>query len=142
MIYRNYEIMEWPNNYPFPFQYVHCDYNGPEDNRIGNGDSVQDCRNAIDDAISDLIHCEQCDSSGTISWSEPVYPNNLYSEEVRYSDDCDKCSEIRKRLKIEICSHCRDNQGFCHNCGVPLCEESLRATEYWTEGMQVHSYVG
>ncbi len=38
------------------------------------------------------------------------------------------------------CSHIRDNQGFCHHCGVPVCEESLKASGYWKDGMICEPY--
>ena len=33
------------------------------------------------------------------------------------------------------CSHIRDNQGFCHNCGIPICEETIRSEGMWRDGM-------
>jgi hypothetical protein len=33
------------------------------------------------------------------------------------------------------CSHVRDNQGFCHNCGIPICEETIRSEGLWKDGM-------
>ena len=33
------------------------------------------------------------------------------------------------------CSHCEDNQGFCHQCGIVMNIEALKLSGYWQEGM-------
>jgi hypothetical protein len=48
--YRGYFI--YPAEYAVPdsrFQYVHKDYDGPEDNRFGYGATVEECKAEIDD---------------------------------------------------------------------------------------------
>jgi hypothetical protein len=33
------------------------------------------------------------------------------------------------------CPHYQDNQGFCHKCGIVMCEGTVRDSGYWQEGM-------
>lgn len=33
------------------------------------------------------------------------------------------------------CSHCEDNQGLCHQCGIVMNIEALKLSGYWQEGM-------
>ena len=35
----------------------------------------------------------------------------------------------------EECPHYQDNQGFCHKCGIVMCEGTVRDSGYWQEGM-------
>jgi hypothetical protein len=50
MEYRDYIIQ--PHSYfGGHFEFVHKEYDGPEDRRIGHGSTVQDCKQQIDDII-------------------------------------------------------------------------------------------
>ena len=98
MQYRNYEIDIPDRNCPFSYRYVHNNYDGPEDRRIGFGSSILDCKNAIDDAIDDAIYCEQCDSTGIVHIGNRPYPNDPRSIDETFSEECEKCSQIREKL--------------------------------------------
>jgi len=53
-IYRGYSISFDPKQIPyrdFDFNFSHVDYDGPEDKRCGNGASVSDCQDQIDEII-------------------------------------------------------------------------------------------
>jgi len=40
--------------------------------------------------------------------------------------------------KPEPCPHYQDNQGFCHQCGILMCEETAKMTGYFREGMKTN----
>ena len=42
---------------------------------------------------------------------------------------------FKKAFPKEPCPHYQDNQGFCHSCGILMCEETARREGYWQEGM-------
>ena len=42
---------------------------------------------------------------------------------------------FKKAWPKEPCPHYQDNQGFCHKCGILMCEETARSEGYWQEGM-------
>jgi hypothetical protein len=48
VIYRDFEI--WPDE-NWGFMWSHVDYDGPEDHRIGTGDTVGDCKVKIDEYL-------------------------------------------------------------------------------------------
>jgi hypothetical protein len=55
-IYRGFSI--WFDPKPIPhrdvdFDFAHLDYDGPGDKRCGNGASVSDCQDRIDEIIED-----------------------------------------------------------------------------------------
>jgi len=55
------------------YEYVSDDYDGPEDNRCGHENTIDDCKEAIDELIG-----ERGD-----------HPNNCYCKECRADDDRD-----------------------------------------------------
>lgn len=51
-LYRGYRISIDPKPIPdrgFDFDFAHIDYDGPGDKRCGNGASVSDCKDRIDE---------------------------------------------------------------------------------------------
>ncbi len=98
MIYRGYKIEPFPNSYPFPFSYVHTGYDGPEDDRHGIEDTVQECKDAIDDWYDDQLFCEHCDSTGIVHVPNRPYPNDPRSIEETFSEECEKCSKVHSQL--------------------------------------------
>lgn len=52
VVYRDYEVDH--HFVGMGFQYVHKDYDGPEDNRAGTENSAEDCFRAIDEALDDV----------------------------------------------------------------------------------------
>lgn len=57
MIYRDYEITSDPTC--GCCIYVHLDYDGPEDGRVGEGTSIEDCKRQIDEIIENS--CPACE---------------------------------------------------------------------------------
>lgn len=53
MIYKDYKIE--PDGIWDSFKFVHVDYDGPEDHRLGGGNSIQDCMRKIDEIISEEV---------------------------------------------------------------------------------------
>ncbi len=54
--YRGFSFSYWRKPIPtaaFDHDFVHEDYDGPGDNRCGNGRSVEDCKAQIDDILLD-----------------------------------------------------------------------------------------
>jgi len=47
--YRDHEISRPRFNEPYDYEFVHKDYDGPDDGRCGNCDTIQECKEAIDD---------------------------------------------------------------------------------------------
>ena len=88
--YRGYTITENKclsnSGTGFGWRYVHNDYDGPEDKRIGHDDSLGGCLMQIDDAIADELYCDTCDSTGIIQDAEG------------FKDDCPKCQKARTRI--------------------------------------------
>lgn len=66
--YRGFVISYDPKPIPIrmhDYNFVHEEYDGPEDKRIGTGASVQDCKDAIDDMLW-KPECECCQGTGKI----------------------------------------------------------------------------
>jgi len=99
-LYRSFCIYDVYGVRGIAYQYVHTDYDGPEDSRIGHGATMQDCVNAIDDWYDDQLFCEQCDSTGIIHIGNRPYPNDPRSIEETFSEECEQCSAIREKLLI------------------------------------------
>lgn len=52
-VYRGFEISRLPSYAPDGYSYVHINYNGPEDHRLGWAVTVADCRLNIDERFFD-----------------------------------------------------------------------------------------
>ena len=99
--YRDYTIEAAIFPAGFGWRYVHNNYDGPEDNRIGRGMSLGDCLCAIDDAIADELFCDDCDSTGTIQDADG------------FRDECPKCQDAR--AKIGEAKNYPDNCPICNS---------------------------
>lgn len=55
MEYRDYLIEENTSPWPGKFEFVHNSYDGPGDNRLGFGNSIQDCKDQIDEQIEEGV---------------------------------------------------------------------------------------
>jgi hypothetical protein len=58
--YRDFEISHAPPPGYAPdsdWQWVHKDYDGPEDNRAGHAESLEACKTAVDDWWEDHFDC-------------------------------------------------------------------------------------
>ena len=55
-LYRDFEISRNPYSRPpcsVDWQFVHKDYDGPEDRRFGHGPTLDDCKEQIDEMLED-----------------------------------------------------------------------------------------
>jgi len=60
--YRDYSISFDPKPIPYrdyDYNFAHKDYDGPEDKRCGNGGSIEDCKDKIDEQIEDADEADQ-----------------------------------------------------------------------------------
>jgi len=53
LIYHEYEISLAYSHCPFKYQYVHTEYDGPEDHRLGYRNSIEECKMEIDEQIAE-----------------------------------------------------------------------------------------
>lgn len=96
--YRGFTIEHDPKPIPtraHDYSFVHEDYDGPEDKRIGTGSSVQDCRDAIDDMLWEP-ECEACQGAGRVQseerWSVDAgtkWQRNFV--DAGFTDECPIC---------------------------------------------------
>jgi hypothetical protein len=96
--YRDFAItpIDPPGPTSLRWQYVHCDYDGPEDKRIGVAASIQECKDAIDDMLWEP-ECEACQGSGRVqgesSWSVDTgtkWQRNYVDKS--FTVECPECS--------------------------------------------------
>jgi hypothetical protein len=79
MIYKNYEIK--PGEYT-KFDFVHLEYDGPEDRRLGHGRSIDDCKQQIDEMEweNEAIHdVEMNGRTYTFTFEESVKFTNMWN---------------------------------------------------------------
>lgn len=56
VVYRDFVIEYWCKPISirdFDYDFVHIDYDGPEDSRKGHGKSIEDCKKQIDEMLSE-----------------------------------------------------------------------------------------
>jgi rubrerythrin len=67
-LYRGYKIE--PDSFQFTkqhtYQYTHLEYCGPDDNRLGFGETIEECKLKIDNDINgddnSVLVCQECDT--------------------------------------------------------------------------------